>query len=55
MFKKVFDRPKDIADILAILVAQKGRLDLERVKADARAFLADGSYGELEALIARFG
>jgi hypothetical protein len=33
IFKKVFDRPKDINDIKAILMAQKGRLDVAGSKA----------------------
>jgi hypothetical protein len=55
VFKKIFDRPKDIGDIKAMLLAQKGRLDIERLKADAMEFLADESYAELESLIATFG
>lgn len=54
VFKKIFDRPKDIIDIKAILMAQKGRLDLERLKADARELLLEESLAELESLIAEF-
>lgn len=54
VFKKVFDRPKDIGDIKAMLLAQRGHLDLERLKADARDLLTDDSYGELEALIEEY-
>jgi hypothetical protein len=55
VFKKVFDRPKDIGDIKAILMAQKGRLDLDRLKNDARQLLTNESYRELEALLSQFG
>jgi hypothetical protein len=55
VFKKVFDRPKDIGDIKAILMAQKGKLDLERLKSDAHQLLTDESYRELESLLNEFG
>lgn len=55
VFKKIFDRPKDLGDIKAILLAQKGKLDLERLRSDAQELLSDTSYAELEALIERFG
>ena len=55
VFKKIFDRPKDIGDIKAVLLTLKGKLDLERLKSDAKGLLTDESYRELEALIARFG
>lgn len=55
VFKKVFDRPKDIADIKAILLAQKGKLDLARLKSDADQLLTEPSLNELEALISAFG
>ncbi len=54
VFKKIFDRPKDIADIKAVLLAQKGRLDLARLKSDARQLLTDASYSELEKLVSDF-
>lgn len=55
VFKKIFDRPKDIEDIKAILLAQKGKLDLLRLKSDASSFLTDESLMGLESLIAQFG
>jgi len=55
IFKKIFDRTKDIGDIKAVLLAQKGKLDLERLKSDAATFLTDTSLRELESLIAEFG
>jgi hypothetical protein len=55
VFKKIFDRPKDIGDIKAVLMAQKGKLEIERLKADAREMLLEESCVELEALIAEFG
>lgn len=55
VFKKIFDRPKDIGDINAILMAQRGRLNLDRLKADAEGLLTDDSFRELESLIAEFG
>ena len=54
VFKKIFDRPKDITDIKAILLAQKGKLDIERLKSDANELLTEASYRELEKLIADF-
>jgi hypothetical protein len=35
-FTKIFDRPKDWADIKAMLLAQQGLLDLDRIRAEAR-------------------
>jgi hypothetical protein len=54
VFKKVFDRPKDIGDIKAMLMAQKGKLDIDRLVSDARQFLTEESYRELESLVAQF-
>lgn len=55
VFKKIFDRPKDIEDIKAILLAQKGKLDLQRLRSDASSLLTDESMKELESLLAQFG
>jgi hypothetical protein len=55
VFKKIFDRPKDITDIKAMLMTQKGKLDLERLKSDARSLLTDDSFKELTSLIDEFG
>ena len=49
--EKIFDRPKDIADIKAMLLAQKGRLDLDRLRSDAKTLLAEASLQELLLLI----
>src|SRR5438309_245202 len=54
VFKKVFDRPKDIGDIKAILMAQKGNLDIARLRSDAQQLLIDEGYRELEALVGQF-
>jgi hypothetical protein len=54
VFKKVFDRPKDISDIKAMLMAQKGKLDIERLMSDARQLLTDDGYGELDSLVRQF-
>ena len=54
IFKKVFDRPKDIGDIKAMLMAQQGRLDVVRMKDDARGLLSPESLEELERLIADY-
>jgi hypothetical protein len=51
VFKKIFDREKDLRDIRAILAAQKGTLDLDRLKNDARGLLTDQSFQELESLL----
>jgi len=55
IFKKIFDRPKDIGDIKAMLMAQKGRLNLERLLSDAEALLTEASFQELKRLINQFG
>lgn len=55
VFKKVFDRPKDIMDIKAILLAQKGRLDTARILEDAKALLIEGSWRELRDLVTEYG
>ncbi len=55
VFKKIFDRPKDIQDIKAMLMANKGRLDLGRVRADARGLLAEESWQELDRLLKTYG
>jgi hypothetical protein len=52
VFKKVFDRPKDIQDIKAILMAQRGRLDTERIRSEAAELLPAESMEELEQLLA---
>jgi hypothetical protein len=55
VFKKIFDRPKDIGDIKAILLAQKGRLDLGRIKSDAKVLLTDEGYADLLTLMEEYG
>lgn len=55
VFKKIFDRPKDISDIKAMLLSQKGLLDLDRIRSDARGFLTDPSWTELDGLLAAYG
>ncbi len=54
VFKKVFDRSKDIGDIKAMLMAQKGKLDIGRLKSDAQQLLAHDGYRELESLLEQF-
>jgi hypothetical protein len=54
VFKKVFDRPKDIGDIKAMLMAQKGKLDIERLLSDAQQLLSDDGCRELESLVRQF-
>src|SRR5262249_7380922 len=54
VFKKVFNRPKDIGDIKAMLMAQKDNLDLDRLGRGAQELLTDESYRELETLISQF-
>jgi hypothetical protein len=49
-----FDRPKDIGDIKAMLMAQKGKLDIERLLSDAQQLLSDDGYRELESLVRQF-
>lgn len=55
VFKKIFDRPKDIGDIKAMLLSQKGKLDLDRLRGDAKTLLTEASFQELEHLISQFG
>jgi hypothetical protein len=54
VYKKVFDRSKDIEDIKAMLAAQAGKLDLARIRAGAAQLLDTASAEELEALIRDF-
>ncbi len=54
VFKKVFDRPKDIGDIKAMLMSQKGKLEIERLLSDAQQLLNDDGYWELESLVRQF-
>ncbi len=54
VFKKIFDRPKDIQDIKAMLLTQKGQLDLARVREEAAQLLTAQGQGELEALLATY-
>lgn len=51
VIKKVFDRPKDLMDIRAVLLAQKGALDLVRIRQEAKVLLTDESWRELDRLI----
>ncbi len=51
VFKKIFDRPKDLQDIEGMLMAQRGKLDHDRIRWEAKHFLTDESYAELDALL----
>ena len=55
VFKKIFDRPKDLGDIRAMLMTQKGSLDLARIREEAKALLSDESWNELDALLTEYG
>src|SRR5204862_8179317 len=55
VFKKIFDRPKDWTDIKAMLLAQKGSLDLDRIRAEARQLLTAESWEELDRLLSEYG
>lgn len=55
VFKKIFDRPKDIGDIKAMLMTQKGSLDLGRLRSDAKLLLTGNSLQELEGLLSEYG
>ena len=50
----VFDRSKDIEDIKAILVANQGKLDLDRIRKLSRELLDEKGLAELEQLLADF-
>jgi hypothetical protein len=54
VYKKVFDRSKDIEDIKAILVANQGKLDLDRIRKWSRELLDEKGLAELEQLLADF-
>lgn len=54
VYKKIFDRSKDIEDIKAILVANAGRLDLDRIRKWAGQLVDEAGVAELERLIADF-
>ena len=51
VFKKIFNRPKDLTDIRAMLMAQKGRLNLQQIRTEAESFLLEPSQRELEDLL----
>lgn len=51
VFKKVFDRPKDLTDIQAILIAKRGHLDTVRMLGDAVGLLDERSLAELATLV----
>jgi hypothetical protein len=55
VFKKIFDRPKDIVDIKAILMTQKGKMDLDRLRSDAKGLLSDQGFQELDSIILQYG
>ncbi|HLQ37459.1 MAG TPA: hypothetical protein VK348_06645 [Planctomycetota bacterium] len=51
VFKKIFDRPKDLQDIRAMLLANKGLLDLEQIRGEARGLLTEQSWRELDVML----
>ena len=51
----IFDRPKDLTDVKAMLLAHKGELDLERIRADGRLLLTPESWNELDRLLEEYG
>lgn len=55
VFKKIFDRPKDWTDIKAMLLAQSGLLDLERIRVEALQLLTPESWEELDQLLLEYG
>ncbi len=54
VYKKVFNRSKDIEDIKAILAAQANGLDLDRIRTGAAQLLDEAGTKELEELIRKF-
>ena len=54
VYKKGFNRGKDIEDIKAILAAQAGTLDLGRIRDGASQLLDEAGAHELEELIRQF-
>lgn len=55
VFKKIFDRPKDLQDIRAVLLANRGLLDLDQIRREAARLLTDASMDELEQLLVQHG
>jgi len=51
VYKMVFGRTKDIEDIKAILAAQAGKLDVDRIRSGASQLLDDAGVRELEELL----
>lgn len=51
VFKSFFGRPKDIQDIKAMLMTQRGRLDLKLIRAGASELLPGDAIEELEQLL----
>jgi predicted nucleotidyltransferase len=54
VFKMVFGRSKDVEDFKAMLTANVGGLDVERIRSNARTLLEADGVEELEALIRDF-
>lgn len=54
VFKKIFDRSKDIEDIKSLLAANVGKLDLDRIRSNARQLIDEPGLAELEELIQGF-
>lgn len=52
VFKKIFDRPKDLMDIRAMLLAREGLLDLDLIRREAADLLGETSMIELEEMLA---
>jgi len=55
LLKMVFHREKDLRDVRAILLNQKGKLDLAYIRNGARKLLETPRAAELETYIARYG
>jgi hypothetical protein len=55
VFKKIFDRPKDMQDIRAMLLSNRGLLDLDLIRHEARALLTDAGWRELDEVLTSLG
>lgn len=49
--KKIFDRPKDLMDIRAMLLARRGLLDLDLIRREVAGLIDETGMTELDELL----